>query len=413
MNKLKVERLGSSLVSLIFFHATVYRFVVTSGFVQPKILSHHSCRLASFSKHTDLIRDNNGSSEIGLVESSSGKFDLHDYNLVSPREWLEFKEATDGAPGAYTVIRCDFRPRSRDWDIWGEEFHTARLQESITYLDAHSKDHDLKAAAAESNRLMAMLLDSAKDQWLETILKDNEVSPESSIITLMLTILWRPIEMSSQVQVDVHGYSTEILTEAHSYSPIPVNANIAESSSHEAGKKSLPSRYDNFPQAKLSSWCNRRRILETTFKRDPSDEVILAESIYRHLYLLEGLTSNLFVLYPGGVVRTVDTDSALGGYSRQLIIDAAEECGLQVDVGPIPVDESSLWEEVFLTSSIKIVTPVAQINRPVVESGSSTTSRPISFEEIWVPSISSREEPAWKILYEKILSSRNAAEVTG
>ena len=40
---------------------------------------------------------------------------------------------------------------------------------------------------------------------------------------------------------------------------------------------SLPNRNQNYPQAKLSSWCRRRRQLEEIFKKEDAGEIILTK----------------------------------------------------------------------------------------------------------------------------------------
>jgi hypothetical protein len=76
--------------------------------------------------------------------------------------------------------------------------------------------------------------------------------------------------------------------------------------------------------------------------------------------VLEGLTSNFFAVYPGGVLRTANT-GVLCGYARKRILQAAESIGYRVEEAPIGLQEASLWKEVFLTSSIRICQPVQKI----------------------------------------------------
>jgi branched-subunit amino acid aminotransferase/4-amino-4-deoxychorismate lyase len=80
---------------------------------------------------------------------------------------------------------------------------------------------------------------------------------------------------------------------------------------------------------------------------------------------LEGLTSNLFVVYNNGkIIRTPSTENVLGGYIRQLIVDKASSWGYTIEIGPIDMQDSSLWEEVFLTSSVRLLVPIQTIVVP-------------------------------------------------
>merc|ERR1711865_1075254 len=144
------------------------------------------------------------------------------------------------------------------------------------------------------------------------------------------------------------------------------------------------------PKAKLSSWCRRRRLLENLFKKDDVGEVILVKSCNDEDFegsdrnhqllplstttttfsnnesyeILEGLTSNIFIVYGGKIIKTPPITSTLEGYGRKLVIDCAVKCGYQVEIEPIRSHDSSLWKEVFFTSSIRLIVPVRTIFLP-------------------------------------------------
>ena len=81
----------------------------------------------------------------------------------------------------------------------------------------------------------------------------------------------------------------------------------------------------------------------TTFSNNESYEI------------LEGLTSNIFIVYGGKIIKTPPITSTLEGYGRKLVIDCAVKCGYQVEIEPIRSHDSSLWKEVFFTSSIRLL----------------------------------------------------------
>ena len=358
------------------------------------------------------------------------------YNLVSPREWLEFCEARqrerlrdnestqefreDSCGGAYTVLRCDYLMDQESWNIWGEDFHFRRLQESFHSLicqtelgrELHEGNNDLNAekqiiALESSRQVMSLLLDEAKSTIKANT--NQEKIEDSKSITLMLTLLWDLDHTASQdnknpIRVQGHAFTTMQTSKLYSGETgnpnTPLQAVIGHLpatvlESHEAYKKSgsssLPNRYQNFPQAKLSSWCRRRRLLEDIFKGDGIGDVILTlpcddkiqtetslsseeaapQGTKPNIKLLEGLTSNLFVVYPGRIIRTASSDHILGGYVRKLIVERAKNCGYTVEFGSISLEDASLWQEVFVTSSIRLIIPVEKLFLPVPKDGDS------------------------------------------
>ena len=382
------------------------------------------------------------------------------YNLVSPREWLEYCEALQiqqtlrddksqqnfpddsslsnpeekKLGGAYTVLRCDFLLDEETWRIWGNDYHFHRLKQSFRSLliqaglgrgeEADSDDSNAESerfALKSSREAMNLLLEEAKT----TILSDlSQVKRgKSSIIIVMLTLLWDldntvRIDDGIPIRVRGHAFSTIEASQLHNnkwdsnggsdivscpnpntplqavigHLPAYALEKLANHKSHtKSGSMpmSLPNRYRNFPRAKLSSWCRQRRLLEDTFKTKDIGDVLLTKPCNDEddkenypdepsfsseaavsstakptVELLEGLTSNLFVVYPGKILRTALSKNVLGGYVRHLIIDCAVNCGYKVEFGSISVEDCTLWEEAFVTSSIRLILPLHRISLP-------------------------------------------------
>ena len=164
-----------------------------------------------------------------------------------------------------------------------------------------------------------------------------------------------------------------------------------------AALRLLPQRYSDDDNdlvgasAKISSWCSMRRPLEdpTRLKIPGSGvgEVLLVRQIkdklnnqqlnIDSLEILEGLISNLFVIYKDGSVRTAPGGSVLSGYARQLVVECLDEIpGLRLDESNAPTVKDAkdgLWAEVFVTSAIRLVIPVDRVVIPSVGSQESTT----------------------------------------
>jgi hypothetical protein len=323
-----------------------------------------------------------------LTESTTQSSASNTYDLTSPREWLEYLEVQVGN-GAYTVLRCDYNLRERTWETWGQDFHAQRLCESFECLTSDQFNNGaFEQAGIESEEIIACLLESAGRAFD----KQHSDVDEDQSCTLMMSLLWQPLE--SQILVRGHGFSSEVASRALDYNPDPISTTIAVSLD---GQRPIPNRYELHPQAKLSSWCRQRRPLENEFKVGDTAEVILTQAINNEIYLLEGLISNLFVIYPGGILRTSDDDSVLGGYARKLVLDCAHKCGLEVDIGPIPMDESHLWEEIFFTSAVRLIIPAREINMVQQSSDGGT-----ELKELWSPPVGT-DQTIWRLLYEQML----------
>mmetsp|Transcript_28425 Transcript_28425/g.69193 ORF Transcript_28425/g.69193 Transcript_28425/m.69193 type:complete len:642 (-) Transcript_28425:48-1973(-) len=132
----------------------------------------------------------------------------------------------------------------------------------------------------------------------------------------------------------------------------------------------LPSRFDDNPHSKIASWCRERKKMEDphTYKPKDASEVLMVrprkDSEGRtRMELLEGLSSNLFVVYKDGSLRTA-TDGVLHGYVRHLVLECCTKSGIQIDPRPIYLDEVHEWKEAFITSSSRLIFPISKILIP-------------------------------------------------
>lgn len=96
------------------------------------------------------------------------------------------------------------------------------------------------------------------------------------------------------------------------------------------------------------------------------DEALLRNAAGR---VVEGTTSNLFWA-TGGELRTPsERDGALPGVTRAVVLEAAVELGIPVrHVAPLP-DELTACREVFLTSSLRELAPVVEIEGVAIGDG--------------------------------------------
>ena len=300
------------------------------------------------------------------------KVDSSSSEQSSSRLWLEYceREVHQGQ-GIYTVLRADFDQETLDeCKVWGLNFHLERLKESnrrLFKILGIEPTIEMEEGAVKKSR-------NILHEFLRNYHEDTKKKMESSsdktfrCLSLMIALLWTPFSNQNEVGITVEGHASEISILPRA-APVDV---ILAISSRKDKLTMLPSRYDREPLAKLSGWCNRRRPLEKMFKLQSMSEVLLCHEVYQNesntdedisdYQVLEGLTSNVFVVMDDNSVRTAGNDVLLG-YARSLVISAVKELGLSIDERPPLLSEmkEGRWREVFLTSSIRILVPVKRI----------------------------------------------------
>lgn len=118
------------------------------------------------------------------------------------------------------------------------------------------------------------------------------------------------------------------------------------------------------PEAKFSQWVEDRQSLEKL--KDAGFHEIMLTTDDGHI--LEGLTSNIFVVRGGGETAELHTaavsDGVLNGTMRRRVLAAAKTLGIRiVEASPIVVEKDS-WSEAFLTNSISGIRPIKRLHCP-------------------------------------------------
>jgi branched-chain amino acid aminotransferase len=85
--------------------------------------------------------------------------------------------------------------------------------------------------------------------------------------------------------------------------------------------------------------------------------------------VLEGASSNVFLVENGRLVTPALGAGILAGITREHVLDAARSLGLEVAERRVPV--SDLWtaDEVFITSSLREIVPIVQVDDHEVGDG--------------------------------------------
>ncbi len=382
-------------------------------------VTKHRRRLASstalasaWCSSTEFVTNVNDDEEENSIITSAGNVS------PSPRLWMEDIEQSEGYGGAYTVMRCEIigsdGSSERDghrWKVWGQDFHLKRLWTS--YVVKYAMDHQSAAAAvdgeegvnfetpiAQTNALILDMLDRAGDMMKA----EMSAAAADTVPVVMLTVLWTKTADSDDrlpIRVRAHGSIASVPSPRHGEvlsAGIQTSVALPPITNELTLQRdwlSCPNRYENRPDAKDSSWCRDRRPLEEMYKADEIGEVLLARPIdgaetvtvgeLAGIELLEGLTSNLFVVYKDGTLRTAALEgNVLRGYARHLVLEAAERLGLRHDdTKPVLLQDAidGMWSEVFITSSIRLVVPVTSISVPEYMYKGETKIK--SFRKIW------------------------------
>lgn len=133
---------------------------------------------------------------------------------------------------------------------------------------------------------------------------------------------------------------------------------------YTTGAKAITSHVDRFmPGAKSINYIPAI-ICQREAKEQGAIEAIFVD---RDGYLLEGTTSNLFVVREGKLT-TPPCQRILPGITRQTVIDMCRD-KLEITERAVHKDEIPLFDECFLTSSIKEIVPVTIIDSTIVGAG--------------------------------------------
>src|SRR6185503_13709711 len=85
--------------------------------------------------------------------------------------------------------------------------------------------------------------------------------------------------------------------------------------------------------------------------------------------IVEGATSNLFVVRGGALVTPPEEAGILAGITRAHVLAVAGELGIEVTLEPIFPDDLAGVSEAFLTSSLREIVPVVQVDERVIGDG--------------------------------------------
>jgi branched-chain amino acid aminotransferase len=117
------------------------------------------------------------------------------------------------------------------------------------------------------------------------------------------------------------------------------------------------------PKSKTSDWMMKRAEAKALIPPDAYEGIIVNDNDE----LLEGFGSNFYAVWKGKVY-TADDDVVLGGISRKIVFSIAPDV-LPIEQMPIRLQDISVIDEAFVTSSSRGIVPIVQINDEIIGEG--------------------------------------------
>ena len=343
-------------------------------------------------------------------------------DVTTSPDWMEYELSENGSDedGAYDTYRCDLVLGVADeadrWRIWGQEFHLNRLQESYRSIDPmRSTESTNEQTSDKSKKAMESALEKSK-HMVKALLQEAEnasvlhshaasiASWEDVPIQLVrVTVLWSP-STTHDIVVRAHATSSAVPTAVHEQVQ-PIHVTIAAKQQHNHSVSvdtAMPSRLRD-PQHKIASWTRERQKMRPYKPPAVSEVLMVRPTAGDKTEVLEGLSSNVFVVYRDGTLRTAQ-DGVLYGYARHLVLECAASCGLEVVSKPIVLQdaEEGLWKEAFITSSSRLIYPISKVLLP--------TEDEEEFSEYWADLVlvekeilPANEKPKWQQLLDEVL----------
>lgn len=91
--------------------------------------------------------------------------------------------------------------------------------------------------------------------------------------------------------------------------------------------------------------------------------------LLRDAHIIEGCSSNVFIVKNGQVFTTPEQPAMLSGITRQVVLRLLHQLSIPHQQGPLSADQLESADEIWLTSSTKEVTPVIAVNDQPVGDG--------------------------------------------
>ncbi|KJS21550.1 MAG: hypothetical protein VR72_09980 [Clostridiaceae bacterium BRH_c20a] len=104
-------------------------------------------------------------------------------------------------------------------------------------------------------------------------------------------------------------------------------------------------------------------------KQEARDNGYFESVLYRDGYIIEGSSTNIFIVENNQIYTYPANSHILGGITRKHIISLAESINIKVNQIPFTVEQLYHANEVFLTGTYIEVLPVTKVNSEIINNG--------------------------------------------
>lgn len=237
-------------------------------------------------------------------------------------------------------------------------FDTLRCYRGFPYLLAEHIER-----LAHEAQLLQIPFDPSPGTWnhlLRELLEANGLLETDARVRLQVSRGGGPD--TNHVDADPDGITPVVFLNARE-----VSSNIAELQQTGAGVLAMKSSFarGNFPQIKSLNYLPS--IMALRFARAQGyEEAVLVNSQNK---LLEGATSNIFLLRDQTLRTPSPRLGLLPGVTRSRVIALARELGLKVEEAATELRDMVTADEVFLTGSVKEIVPVVAVDGGEIAGG--------------------------------------------
>jgi branched-chain amino acid aminotransferase len=191
------------------------------------------------------------------------------------------------------------------------------------------------------------------------LIEQNNISIDTAAIRSALreiVTLFPSSEHRIRVTMDLEQEPGNVYIALEKMSPLPLHV-------YQQGVKTITcSIQRSVPKAKLTRFINSANDIRKQMPDDVHEALMVSSG-----KILEGLSSNFFAIKEG-VIWTAE-EGVLSGVTRSVVLDEIRGEGIISRFSPLPVEDISVIEEAFITSSSRGVLPVVQIDDQQIGAG--------------------------------------------
>jgi len=119
-------------------------------------------------------------------------------------------------------------------------------------------------------------------------------------------------------------------------------------------------------------WCHIKSVAllgNILLKQQASDQQCAEAILLRDGYATEGSASNLFIIEDNKLITPPKSHNLLPGITRDLVLELAQQEGLECQEREISEQQLTHASEIWLTSSTREIMPVTELNRQPINNG--------------------------------------------